>query len=108
MDIVGILRRALAGGGEFAEIYFEEGASTQVVVEGGKVEKVFAFADRGVGIRVISDFRTALGYTNDVTGKSLLALAETISSAVNGKRFDKPIAIISRQIAPPSQILLHP
>jgi TldD protein len=108
MDLAEILRRALSGGGEFAEIYFEEGASTQIVVEDGKVEKVFVFADRGIGIRVISDFRTALGYTNEVTEKSLLALAGTISSAVKGKRFDTPIAMISRQIAPPSQVLLHP
>ena len=42
MNIAGILRRALSGGGEFAEIYFEEGASTQIVVEDGRVENSFA------------------------------------------------------------------
>ncbi len=108
MDIAQILKRALSGGGEFAEIYFEEGASTQIVVEDGRVEKVLVFSDRGVGIRVISDFRTAFGYTNDVTEKSLLALAETIRSAVTGKQFDYPIAMNSHRIAPLLQILLHP
>ena len=79
-----ILRTALTNGGEYADIYYEGGDSTQVVFEDGKVEKVLAFSDRGVGIRVISDFRTAYGYTNDVTEKSLLELAARISTAVKG------------------------
>jgi len=103
-----ILRTALAHGGEFADIYFEEGDSTQVVVEDGKVEKVLAFSDRGVGIRVISDLRTAFGYTNDVTEKSLLELAARISAAVRGKPFDREIAIpaCTRGVNPP--IALRP
>ena len=36
-----------AGGGEFAEIYFEEGYATQIVAEDGRVEKVLSNADRG-------------------------------------------------------------
>jgi len=98
-----ILRTALANGGEFADIYFEEGDSTQVVVEDGKVEKVLAFSDRGVGIRVISDLRTAFGYTNDVTEKSLLELAARISAAVRGKSFAGDIAVSAciRGVNPP-------
>lgn len=103
-----ILRTALAHGGEFADIYFEEGDSTQVVVEDGKVEKVLAFSDRGVGIRVISDLRTAFGYTNDVTEKSLLELAARISAAVRGNPFDRDIAVSAcvRGVSPP--IALRP
>jgi len=103
-----ILRQALANGGEFADIYFEEGSSTQVVVEDGKVEKVLAFSDRGVGIRVISDFRTAFGYTNEVTEASLLALAATISSAIRGKSFSGDIIIPCRNLAIAPPIIMHP
>lgn len=97
-----ILRAALAGGGEFCDIYFEEGNSTQVVVEDGNVEKVLATSDRGVGIRVISDLRTAFGYTNELTEASLLALAGTISAAVRGKKFENGINVspIARGMAP--------
>src|SRR5512138_1584481 len=103
-----ILRTALAHGGEYADIYFEEGDSTQVVVEDGKVEKVLAFSDRGVGIRVISDLRTAFGYTNDVTEKSLLELAARISAAVRGNPFDRDIVVSAcvRGVNPP--IALRP
>lgn len=91
LDVSLILRRALAGGGEFADIYFEEGASTTVVCEDGKIEKVLAATDRGVGIRVISDLRTAYAYTNETTEAALLSLAETVSRAVRGMVFDRSI-----------------
>jgi len=103
-----IIRAALSRGGEFADIYFEEGDSTQVVVEDGKVEKVLAFSDRGVGIRVISDLRTAFGYTNDVTEKSLLELAARISAAVSGKAFSGDIVIADRNIGVNPPILQRP
>lgn len=103
-----IIRAALSHGGEFADIYFEEGDSTQVVVEDGKVEKVLAFSDRGVGIRVISDLRTAYGYTNDVSEQSLLELARRISGAVKGNAFggDVVISACTRGVGAP--ILLRP
>jgi TldD protein len=91
MNIAVILRRALAGGGEFADLYFEEGRSTAVVCEDGKIEKVLAGTDRGVGLRVISELSTAYAFTNDVTEGSLLDLAETVSHAVKGGRFDSAI-----------------
>jgi TldD protein len=86
-----ILRRALAGGGEYADLYYEEGEATVVVCEDGKIEKVLAGADRGVGIRVISDLRTAYAYTNEITESALLSLAETVSRAVRGALFDRAI-----------------
>ncbi len=98
LDIPLILRRALAGGGEFADIYFEEGASTAVVCEDGKIERVLAATDRGVGIRVISDLRTAYAYTNEITEAALISLAETVSRAVRGKRFDLPIDMRTRTV----------
>lgn len=91
MDISRILRRALSGGGEFADIYFEEGSSTAVVCEEGKIEKILAGTDRGVGIRVISDLRTAYAYTNEITEAALLDLAGTVSRAVRGREFGAPI-----------------
>jgi TldD protein len=87
LPVAAILRKALSSGGEFAEIYFEEGYSTQIVAEDGKIEKVLSIADRGVSIRVISNFRTAFGYTNEVTDKALFELAATVSSGVKGRMF---------------------
>ena len=100
MDIPRILRRALAGGGEFSDIYFEEGTSTSIVCEDGKIEKIIAGTDRGVGIRVISDLRTAYAFTNEITEKALLALADTVSRAVRGKEFGAPIDLRTKMVGP--------
>jgi TldD protein len=87
MDISKILRMALSGGGEFADLYFEEGTSTSIVCEDDKIERVITGTDRGVGIRVIADLRTWYAYTNEITEGSLLSLAETVSKAVKWKHF---------------------
>jgi len=108
MNTAAILRRALAAGGEFAEIYLEEGSSTQIVAEDGKIEKVLCVSDRGASIRVISDFRTAFGYTNEVTEKSLLELAASVSSGVKGKLFDRNIVISPSVAGSGLAIRLHP
>ena len=108
MDTAAILRRALSSGGEFAEIYFEEGAATQVVAEDGKIERVLCVSDRGASIRVISDFRTAFGYTNDVTEKSLLKLAASVSSGVQGKLFNRNIVLSPSVTATGLPIRRHP
>ncbi|NVN99547.1 MAG: TldD/PmbA family protein [Geobacteraceae bacterium] len=107
-NISRILRTALSSGGEFAEIYLEEGAATQIVAEDGKIEKVLSVSDRGVSIRVISDFRTAFGYTNEVTEKSLLELAASVSSGVKGGIFDRNIIVGAAVSAPVMFIRLHP
>jgi TldD protein len=92
-DSQAILKRALRGGGEFADIFFEEGNSQSIVCEDGRVEKVLAGSDRGAGIRVIADKRTAYGYTNDVRAPALMELAETVSRAVRCKQFREVLAI---------------
>jgi TldD protein len=114
MDIARILRRALAGGGEFADLYYEEGTSTAVVCEDGKIEKVLAATERGVGLRVISDLRTAYAFTNEVTEASLLELAETVSRAVTGQVFEQTIDLRPKIVnngypiqLPPSGITLR-
>ena len=108
LDLSRIMRRALAGGGEFADIYFEEGTATAVVCEDGKIEKVLAGGDRGVGIRVITDLRTAYAYTNEITEEALLSLAETVSRAVQGKAFDRVIDLRRKIIGAGFPIALPP
>jgi TldD protein len=108
VDISRILRQALAGGGEFADIYFEEGSSTSIVCEDGKIEKVLAGTDRGVGIRVISDLRTAYAFTNDVSEAALFELAATVSRAVAGNSFDRAIDLSPKTVAPGFPIAIPP
>lgn len=97
LDTTAILRRALAAGGEFADIYFEDSATASISCEDGKVERVLAASDRGIGIRVISEFATAYAYTNELTQESLLELAETVSRGVRGGPFRGEFNLCRRQ-----------
>ena len=108
LDCSGILRRSLSGGGEFADIYFEEGNSTVIVCEDGKIEKVIAGADRGAGIRVISNLRTAYAYTNEISEASLLSLAETVSRAIQGKAYDSVFDLRQKAVGKGFPIQLPP
>lgn len=99
IDTARILRRALAAGGEFADIYFEDASYNMVVCDDGKVERVLSAADRGVGIRVISNLSTAYAYTNQLTEEALLALADTVSRGARGAAFGGSIDLTERRVS---------
>lgn len=86
-----ILRAALSRGGALSELFFEETASTRISFEGGRVDRVIDGIDRGCGLRVIFENRQVYGYTTDLSERSLMALAETLSSAVSTKGPAQPL-----------------
>lgn len=76
------LRTALRNGGALSELFFEETASTRIIYEGGRVDQVIEGTDRGAGLRILFENRQVYGYTTDLSERSLLALAEALSAAV--------------------------
>lgn len=62
-----ILDAALAAGAEFAEVYLEQKESTVISCEDGKIEKINAGIDLGMGIRVIAGESTSYVHSNDVS-----------------------------------------
>jgi len=81
-----ILKETLANGGELAELFIEDSASTSIVCEDNKIEQVISGRDIGAGLRLIYDKKTAYAYTNDINEDSLLALAKRIRSAAKGNK----------------------
>jgi len=92
-----ILKKALKMGGDFADIYMEESVNTSIVCEDDKIEKVVSGRDRGLGLRVIFDFKTAYAYTNDLTEKGLLELAEVVSKAVKDGHTKKDLSLLKQE-----------
>src|SRR5579885_735589 len=92
-DLQKILKKALKNGGDYADIYAEDAELLQIIAEQKKLEKVSPVLDRGVGIRVLWNDKTAYGYTNDVSEEALLELAESVAQAVKGQAFDKTISL---------------
>ena len=81
-----ILKKLLASGGEYAELYYEKSYGTSVVCEDDRIEKVISGIDTGVGLRLIKNFKTAYAFTNDLTEDALMSIAADLSrSLVQGK-----------------------
>ncbi|MBI5326893.1 MAG: TldD/PmbA family protein [Deltaproteobacteria bacterium] len=106
-----ILKTALKRGGDFADIYMEETVNTSIICEENRIEKVISGRDRGLGLRVIFDFKTAYAYTNDTTENGLLELADIVSKAVKEGRTKKDVFLVKKDITqgfliktPPSSV----
>ncbi len=81
-----VLNTALQSGGDFAEIYLEENFSNSITLDNGKVESVNSGITYGAGIRILKRFQSVYGYTNDLSRKGLMHLADTLSHSYDGER----------------------
>jgi TldD protein len=74
------LSRALAKGGDFADLYFEHTTSNYLVLEDGKVNQAFSTIELGVGIRTVMGDQVGYGFTQELTQRAMLAAADTAAS----------------------------
>lgn len=80
-----VIRRALAKGGDFADVYLENRISRQIVMEESKFRSGLYGISQGAGVRVISGNKTGYAYTDEITEEKLLRAAEVASYvAMNG------------------------
>jgi len=103
-----VLKAALRRGGEYADIFIEEAVKTNITLEDRHIEKVITGVDRGCGIRVIAGLRTFYAYTNEITGKSLTALAEVVAKGVSEGREAAGALTFKKQSAPGFKIEKDP
>jgi TldD protein len=75
-----VLHAALRRGGEFAEIFAEDRASSGISLDNRKVEELSSGHDRGAGIRVIVGETTGFAHTADLSEAGLLAAAEAAAA----------------------------
>ncbi len=94
-----VLRAALAGGGEFADIFVEETRKTSVVCEDNRIERVVGGADRGCGIRVIAGLKTFYAYTNDISETSLVEAAGVVAKGVKDGSPSGDIGLVRKESA---------
>ena len=110
-----ILRKALANGGDLAEIYFEERTSSSIGLEDNKVERVLSGSETGAGIRVLLGEQTLYAHSNDVSLAGLLKLAESVAGGVHGEthacnfdfapqRFASPVRIRPQDVPMPRKL----
>lgn len=78
-----VLETALAGGGDFADLYVEYKAVTGVVCEEDRVENITTGIDQGAGIRVIDKDRSIYIQTNDLSIEGLMIASEAAKEALS-------------------------
>jgi TldD protein len=71
------LDRALARGGDFAEIYLEHAVDRSLGLEDGAVNRAYASVALGAGIRVLKGDATGYAYSEDLSERALRAAAST-------------------------------
>lgn len=83
-----LIKKVLARGGEYADVFVERRRSMAILLEDGKIEKMVDGVDSGVGIRLIAGGRTAYAFSNDLSRKSLVELSEGLSRTFSGSGKD--------------------
>lgn len=76
-----VLREALSRGAGWAELFCEESTALTINYEEGRVDRAVAGRDRGAGIRVVCDDRSAFAVSDDLDVASLLAVARAAAAA---------------------------
>lgn len=87
------IQRALAKGGEFADVYLENRVSREILMEESKFKSAVFGINQGAGIRVISGDKTGFAYTDDVNEANLLRAAEVASYVAAGSQSVSPVNI---------------
>ena len=81
-----VLNEALATGADYAEIFYEDSHAYSLSIENGKVETSTSNVANGVGLRLLRENQCVYGYTNDLTKKGLVALAQSLRASFKGER----------------------
>lgn len=83
-----IIKTATKNGGDYCDIYFESSNLSSIIADNKMIEKVISGIDSGIGVRVIHNGNSAYGFTNDLSEKSLLNLASSVSEAIKSKQIE--------------------
>ncbi|MEX2448162.1 MAG: DNA gyrase modulator, partial [Solirubrobacterales bacterium] len=81
-----VLARALAAGGEFAEVYVERRAGTTMAIDESRIEAVQSGSEEGAGVRVLSGGTTYFAHVDGLDPADLERAAAEAAGALRGER----------------------
>jgi TldD protein len=87
------IRRGLAKGGDFAEVYLEKRISRSILLEEGKFKSAVFGISQGAGVRVLSGEKTGYAYTDEPTEAKILRAAETASAIAKSGGASAPVGL---------------
>jgi TldD protein len=78
------LAKALARGGDFAEVYAEDRRSFALALDDRRLERPQGGAERGAAIRVVVGDSTYFGHVDGLAEEDLMRVAASVAQAVHG------------------------
>jgi TldD protein len=103
------LDTALRTGGELAELFVEDRASSNAVFDDGKVEHLSSGRERGAGIRVIVGETTGFAHTADLSEAGLAEAAEAAAAAArSGGGGVREVALTRLEAPRPNEVAILP
>jgi TldD protein len=81
-----VLARALAAGGEFAEVFAERRRGLTMSIDESRVESVQSGAEEGAGVRVVSGGTTYFAHVDGLDPDDIERAAAEAASALRGER----------------------
>jgi TldD protein len=103
---VRVLARALARGGELAEIYAERRSGLGMSIDESRVERVQGGAEEGAGVRVVEDGTSYFAHVDGLAEPDLERAADSAASALKGKRGE--VRGLAAQATDPQRIAVRP
>ncbi len=95
-ELLGVLKTALAKGGDFAEVFVERTESTALDFEDGQLRSTTVGDSMGAGVRVIHQYHTGYAFTDELTPESLRRAAKTAAEIARaGKTTVRPLAEVA-------------
>jgi TldD protein len=83
-DLEAYLSDALSAGGDYADLYFEYLATSQLTIDESIVKSAVQGVSLGVGVRVISGERTGYAYSDDLSPERIRKAARVAACIANG------------------------
>jgi TldD protein len=91
-----VLRRALAHGGELAEVFAERSTGTTMAIDESRIESVQSGAEQGAGVRVTSGGTTYFAHVDGLEAVDLDRAADEAAGALRGdEREPRPLRAVS-------------
>jgi TldD protein len=81
-----VLERALARGGDLAELYVEDSSGLALSLDDHRLERVQAGSERGASVRVVSGEASYFGHVDGLAEPDLLRVADSVSQALRAER----------------------
>lgn len=91
-----VMRRALANGGEFAEVFAERNAGLTMAIDESRIESVQSGASAGAGVRVLSGGTTYFAHVDGLDPADVERAADEAAAALRAKRAEpRPLTAVA-------------